>query len=143
MDGTVTHDNHSLSIANIAMHYVILPISDALNKAVIFKRFIDDIVWHSNDRNSNSEIQNALKEQFEKHDLCLTFWSISTSEPGQTLEFLDVLHETNTDTNLLNYVTRDFTKETATKDVLQTEDHITLCQYVKELFLVKRSDCID
>ena len=45
--GIVTGDNHSVSIASIAMHYVILPISDTLNEAVIFKRFIDDIIWLS------------------------------------------------------------------------------------------------
>ena len=33
----ITRDNHSVSLANIAMHFVLLPISETLNKASIFK----------------------------------------------------------------------------------------------------------
>ena len=43
--GVITGDNHSVSLANITLHYVILPISDILNKSISFKRFIDDIIW--------------------------------------------------------------------------------------------------
>ena len=32
--GIITGDNHSVSLANITLHYVILPISDVLNKSI-------------------------------------------------------------------------------------------------------------
>ena len=35
-----TGDNHSVSLANIALHYLILPILSTVNQSVLFKRFI-------------------------------------------------------------------------------------------------------
>jgi len=43
--GIVTGDNHSVLLANIALHYVILPISHLLSETIIFKCFIDDIPY--------------------------------------------------------------------------------------------------
>ena len=43
-NGIITGDNHSVSIANITMHYVIWPIAKHLEKSIVFKRFIDDII---------------------------------------------------------------------------------------------------
>ena len=42
--GIVTRDNHSVSIANLTLHYALLPAADVINTAVIFRRFIDDII---------------------------------------------------------------------------------------------------
>ena len=42
--GFVTGDNHSVSLADITLHYVILPVSEIINQAVLFKRYIDDII---------------------------------------------------------------------------------------------------
>ena len=41
----ITGDNHSVLLANITLHYVILPISDILDKSILFKRFIDNMIW--------------------------------------------------------------------------------------------------
>ena len=58
--GIVTGDNHSVSLANITLHYVILPVSEIINQAVLFKRYIDDIIWrrqfYKNQRSSFSYI---------------------------------------------------------------------------------------
>ena len=58
--GIVTGDNHYVSLANITLHYVILPVSDIINQAVLFKRYIDDIIWrrqyYKNQRSSFSYI---------------------------------------------------------------------------------------
>ena len=45
--GIITGDNHPVSLANISMHFIMLKISDILNQAQFFKRFIDDIIWLS------------------------------------------------------------------------------------------------
>ena len=42
-NGIITGDNHSVSLANIAMHFATTPACPTLKKAVIYKRFIDDI----------------------------------------------------------------------------------------------------
>ena len=34
--GIITVDNHLVALANIALHYVILPISDILNRSILF-----------------------------------------------------------------------------------------------------------
>ena len=93
-NGIITGDTHSVSLANIAMHFVLLPISGTLNKVSIFKHFIDDIVWIASNHN-NYLIIKALTEEFAKHDLKLVFKQIDTSEPDRQLEFLDVLHVTD------------------------------------------------
>ena len=87
----ITGDNHSVSLANIAMHFVLLPISETLNMTPIFKRFIDDIVWIVSNPNKYLIIK-ALTEELAKRDLKLVFKQMDTSEPDRQLEFLDVLH---------------------------------------------------
>jgi len=46
-DGIMTGDNHAVSLANIAMHYVTKPAFPFIKRAHFYKRFIDDIVWIS------------------------------------------------------------------------------------------------
>jgi len=43
-NGIITGDNHSVSLANIAVHNILQPIVDAQNEAERFRRFIDDIM---------------------------------------------------------------------------------------------------
>ena len=43
-NGIITGDNHSVSLANISVHYILHPIADVLNEAELFRRFIDDII---------------------------------------------------------------------------------------------------
>ena len=47
--GIVTGDNHSVSLANIAMHFALKPTADTLQDAELFKRFVDDKLWLSFD----------------------------------------------------------------------------------------------
>ena len=96
--GIVTGDNHSVSIANITLHFVLLPISDTINKAELFKRYIDDIIWLSYGQEITNNIQDALITAFGNASLELTFRSIQTggfSKTDNKMEFLDVEHEIN------------------------------------------------
>jgi len=111
-DGIVTGDNHSVSLANIAVHFVILPIARTLKKAELFKRFIDDIIWFSYGENATECIENALTAAFQEYDLELVFRKISTDDSGQTLEFLDVCHEITGDSQK-GFVTMEFVKPTS------------------------------
>jgi len=45
--GIITGDNNSVSIANIALHHVIMPIATTIKTTKLFKRYIDDIVFLS------------------------------------------------------------------------------------------------
>ena len=45
--GIITGENNSVSLANISMHFIMLKISNILNQAQLFKRFIDNIIWLS------------------------------------------------------------------------------------------------
>ena len=79
-NGIVTGDNHSVSLANIALHYLILPISSTINQSVLFKRFIDDIIWLSYGLDTTTKIKQALICEFQKYDLELSFRKVNTSE---------------------------------------------------------------
>ena len=59
-NGIITGDNHSVSLANIAVHYILQPIADVLNEAELFRRFIDVIIWISASEISNERIRQAL-----------------------------------------------------------------------------------
>ena len=91
-DGIITGDNNSVSLANIALHYILVPIHKTLNKSIIFKRYIDDIIWISETQELTTQIQTELVETFKKKDLNLVIRKISTKEGNKTLEFLDVDH---------------------------------------------------
>ena len=113
IDGIVTGDNHSVSIANITLHYITLPIADLINKTVVYKRYIDDIMWISESEEYTQELQNALWKTFHENGLHLTFRKISTEEPNKTLEFLDVNHIVDAQSPG-GFYTCDFIKPTAT-----------------------------
>ncbi|MEC8567887.1 MAG: GIY-YIG nuclease family protein, partial [Pseudomonadota bacterium] len=63
-----------------------------LKKAVMFKRYIDDIIWISESVEITNQIQKELSETFLKNGLKMTFRRISTRQTSGTLEFLDVNH---------------------------------------------------
>ena len=93
-NGIITGDNHSVSIANITMllgHYVTWPIAKHLEKNILFKRFIDDIIWLSYGDSNTDFIRQSLEKSFQEHNLELTFRSINTQEPNSRVEFLDML----------------------------------------------------
>ena len=82
-----------MSLANIALHYLILPISSTINQSVLFKRLIDDIIWLSYGLDTATKIKQALICEFQKYGMELSFRDINTSETDACLEFLDVKHK--------------------------------------------------
>ena len=88
-NGIVTGDNHSVSIANICMHHVLLPLAKVLNKTIVFKKYIDDIIWLSYNY-STTKIKELLQAQFNDFNLQLVFNSINT---GTLVGFLTILHK--------------------------------------------------
>jgi len=58
-----------VSLENISLHYILLPIADTINEAKIFKRFIDDIVWLSYTTETTNQIENNLNSVFQRNDL--------------------------------------------------------------------------
>ena len=87
--GIITRDNYSVSLANITLHYVILHISDILSKSILFKSFIDDIVWLSYGVETTLKVKNYLLKTIKDHKLDLIFRVINTADSGSTSEFLD------------------------------------------------------
>ena len=111
--GIITRDDHSVSLANTTLHYVILPISDILNKSILFKRFIDDIIWLSYGVETTLEIKNCLLKTFQDNKLDLTFRMIKTADSGYTLELLDVEHKIDSSYSC-DFFTKNFIKPTTT-----------------------------
>jgi len=97
-------------LANITLHYVILPITAVINQSVLFKRFIDDIIWIYYGLDNTTVIRQSRTHIFSDNELELSICQISTSEA--CLEFLDVEHKI--DQNYLGrFYTRDYVKPTA------------------------------
>ena len=110
--GIVTGDNQSVSLANITHHYVILPVSEIINQAVFFKRYIDDIIWLSFGIDNTTKIKEALSHMFMKNELELSFCCVNTAELESCLELLDVEHKID-NSHIGGFYTRDFVKPTA------------------------------
>ena len=101
-----------MTIANIALHYVIQNIPEINEKTKVFRRFIDDIIFISNDNQDTQTIKDKINAEFGKYDLKITYKEISTRQEGKHVEFLDVLHCTSKDAEKNFYIT-DFVKPTA------------------------------
>ena len=110
--GIITGENNSVSIANIALHYIIQKIPEINSKCEIFKRFIDDIIIITKDNEDPEFIKEKLVGEFGGFNLHLTFREISTKDEGSQVEFLDVLHYTNKQ-GKRNFLVKDFVKPTA------------------------------
>ena len=112
--GIVTGDNYSVSLANITLHSVILPVSEIINQVGLFKRYIDDIIWLSFGVDNTTKIKEALSRIFMENKLELSFRCVNrpTTELGSFLEFLDVEHKID-NSHLGGFYTRDFVKPTA------------------------------
>ena len=108
--GIITGDNNSVAIANIALHFIMLKVRDT-NKVFLIKRFIDDIVFISENKETAKEVIKNLKDTFEKHNLKIT--SSIMSEDNTTVPFLDVEHVLNNDSEIKSFKTKNFIKETA------------------------------
>ena len=74
--GIVTGDNHSVSLANITVHYILQPIADILEQIELFCRFIDDNVWITGSESTNIGIRSALNTVFKNNGLEPTFREI-------------------------------------------------------------------
>ena len=76
----VTGDNHSVSLANSAAHYILQPIAGVLREGARFCRFIDDIIWIATSKLSNENIRQALSSEFANSGLELTFRKVCTAD---------------------------------------------------------------
>ena len=95
------------------MHYIIWPIAQFLQQTIIFKRFIDDIIWISQGEKLTNSVKEKLTSTFQEGGLELIFREISTHEPaGSCVEFLDVNHRID-DCAPGGFVTTDYIKPTA------------------------------
>ena len=111
-DGIITGDNHSVSVANITLHFIILEIADQLNKTILFKRYIDDLMMICSSESQATTTQQALKQKFEENDLRLTFRMIQTADQDSSVEFLDVNHVVDAECTA-GFYTTNFIKPTA------------------------------
>ena len=136
--GIITGDNNSVSLANISMHFIMLKISNILNQAQLFKRFI----WRSYGNALTEKIEQALTNTCMEYKLKLTFRKVSTNETGKSLEFLDVLHMID-NSNKFGFFTTSFITETATKRLFLNAILTTLYAFSNLLFLVNLLDYAD
>jgi len=111
-NGIVTGDNHSVSLANIAVHYIISKIAGEMKKTELFKRFIDDIIWVSFGKQQTECIKYHVPKVFKDFGLGLDFRQVNTNNIGVKVEFLDVCHHI-TDSSIYGFITKDHIKPTA------------------------------
>ena len=112
--GIATGDNHSVSLANIGIHYIIRKITEINDYTILFMRFIDDIIYIKKDDEDNDKIKLRLNQEFEKYGLQLTFREASTKEEDKGVEFLDVFHQIQR-SEKKKFVIKNYVKPTATK----------------------------
>ena len=98
------------------MHHIILPIAKTVNKSILFRRFIDDIIWFSRSKELTDEVQEQLSKTFNDNGLKLLFRRVSTQEQGKELEFLDVNHRV-CNKAIGGFYTTDYMKPTARERV--------------------------
>ena len=79
-------------MANIAVHYILQPITAVLREAERFRRFINDIIWIATSESSNESIRQALASAFANSGLELTICQACTAEQKGEVEHLDVNH---------------------------------------------------
>ena len=58
-NGIITNDNHSVSLANSAVRYILQPIAGVLREAALFRIFIDDIIWIATSESTNENIRTS------------------------------------------------------------------------------------
>ena len=111
-NGIVTGENNSVSIANLSLHYIIKELPMLNVKTVIFKRFIDDIIYITVDNPESDDIKTSLIDEFQKHNLELTFREMNTKIINDNVEFLDVLHYSQKNAKK-GFITKNYIKPTA------------------------------
>jgi len=86
-NGIITGDNLSVSLANIAVHYMMQPIAGVLCEAELFHIFIDDIIWIVSSESSNESIRQVLTSAFAKSRFELTFRQAFTADQKGEVQF--------------------------------------------------------
>ena len=112
--GVVTGDEHSVSLANIVMHFIIEQISGNLKRTELFTQYIDDIFFISFGFSNTKSIQTALTNLFQNNGLILTFREVNNRQTDQGVEFLDVFRQIEGD-DPVGFVTKIFAKLTAAR----------------------------
>ena len=111
--GIITGDNDSVSIANIAMRYVMLTAPQVLQLCELAKRFIDDIMLiFFGTLQEAEELKSQLVQAFEREGLKLIFRHVHAESEQKEVEFLDVNHIIDKD-DPAYFITKDFVKPTA------------------------------
>ena len=65
--GVITGDNDSVAIANIALHFIIKQITEIPNNCIIFKLYIDDILFITAGQRGAEIVRNALRNKFKEY----------------------------------------------------------------------------
>ena len=133
-EGIITGDNNSVSIANITLHHVLLPISSKLNDAILFKRYIDDIIWISSTEELTTDIQTQLTDTFLQSGLNLTFRKVNTEQQKCSVEFLDVNHVIDANTYGGFYVTNYIKPTAVNRTFLNGQSHHPRAVYKSIVF---------
>ena len=140
--GIIMGGNVSVSFANISMHFIMLKISNILNQAQLFERFIDDIIWLSYGNELTEKIEQALRNTCMEYELKLTFRKVCTNKAEKSLEFLDVLHMIDNSNNF-EFCTTSLLKKQLPKDCFQMAILTTLYAFSNLLFSVNLLDYAD
>ena len=111
--GIPTGENNSVSLANIALHYIIAMIPEISSHTVIFQRYIDDIIYICPTQDGSNQVKELLCDRFNEYGLELTFREMKTGAADAKIEFLDVLHCADTKATK-GFFTKDYIKPTAT-----------------------------
>ena len=80
-----------------------------LNKTVVFKRYIDNIIWLLYNYSATTKIKELFHAQFDYFNLQIVFNSINTGKIDNELECLDVLHVTTFNVKG-GFITKNFIK---------------------------------
>ena len=109
--GIITGENNSVTLANIGLHYIITR-TESIKQTILFKRFIDDIMYITEENNNEQTVKNELINNFKKYELKLTFREVTTEQENEEVEFLDVNHKITPKGNK-GFITTNFIKPTA------------------------------
>ena len=99
-----------LFTTNFLLHFATTPAFPILKKAVVYKRFIDDIIFIAIGENSTQNIIKAIKNSLGKVGLQITTKLFNIKCSDQQVEFLDVLHKHSSDSPF-KFVTSNYVKK--------------------------------
>ena len=114
--GIVTGENYSVPLANITLHYVVKNIPEINLFCRVFKRYIDDVIFITDNRTDGETTKKSMIENFGLYSLELTFGQIDTRNNCGNIEFLDTLHSID-DKSSWGFRMKNFIKPTATNSL--------------------------